>query len=438
MTVELSTLANGLRVVTHTMPQLETASLGIWVDAGARSERAENNGVAHFLEHMAFKGTTSRDARAIAEEIEDVGGYLNAQTGVESTAYYARILKGDVELAVRLLADILRDSVLAEEEIERERDVILQEIASVNDTPDDLVHDVALATAFPDQPLGRPILGTEASVEAMTRETLSGFLAEQYAPTGMVLSAAGAVEHGALVALAEGLLGDLPARKAPEASPGRYVGGGRSIERDSEQAQVILALEAPGVLAPDYIALQVLSGLLGGGISSRLFQEVREKRGLCYSIYTYQLGCRDCGLLGVHAGTRGDQVAELQDVVVEQIVDLAHTGPGEAELARAKAQLRAGLAMSLESSSSRADQLAHHIQMLGRVLGLEELVSQVEAVTVADVRDLVGRLVLAGEPTWVQMGPELPQHEQGALVDGLAGRRTPARPGAGRAKRRAG
>ncbi len=402
---EITTLPNGLRVMTETMPRLETACVGVWVDVGARYEAAEVNGVAHMLEHMAFKGTRRRSARGIAEEIENVGGSLNAYTSREHTAYYARVMADDVPLATDLLADILQHSAFEEEELEKERQVILQEIGQVQDTPDDLVFDLFQEQAYPDQPVGRSILGPEEIVEAMPRRALVDYMGAYYGPSRLVLAGAGKVEHDRLVDLADRLFRDLPAAGKSDAERARYAGG-RTVEHrpDLEQVHVCLGVEAFGYHDPDYFALQVLSTALGGGMSSRLFQEVRENRGLCYSIYSFGAAYEDTGLLGVYAGTGEAELAQLFPVIGEEIEALI-TEPTEAELVRARAQLKAGMLMALESAYSVADDMARQLLCFGRRIPTEEVVAKIEAVDVEAVRRVGRRLFAGGEPTLTVLGP---------------------------------
>lgn len=406
MTTEITTLANGLRVVTHEMPHVETVSLGTWVGVGARHDPEPVNGIAHFLEHMAFKGTGRRTAQDIAEEIESIGGDLNAATSLESTAYYARILKGDEATALDVLADILRNSRFEADEIERERDVILQEIAATYDSPDDVVYDLAQATAYPDQPLGRTILGTETSVEAITAEELRSYLAARYAPENMVVSAAGAVRHGGVVDLVERYFGDFASggRGEPESmGPAIYRGGATAATRPFEQCHVIIGFEGPRYGADDYFAAQVMSGLLGGGMSSRLFQEIRERRGLCYSIYSSVYGLSDTGVLTIHAATGPELADELLSVMSGEIRRLAEDGPTDAEVKRSKAQLKAGLMMGLESSAARAEQMARQLLGRDRLIGKDELVQKVDEVTPQDVKRVLHAMI-GGVPTVAVVG----------------------------------
>ena len=401
--VRLTRLPSGLTVVSEDMPRVETASIGAYVDAGTRDEAAAENGVSHFLEHMAFKGTARRDAAAIAREIEDVGGHLNAYTARENTAYYAKVLKDDLPLAADILGDILSHSTFAAEEIERERGVILQEIGQANDTPDDIVFDHFQATAYADQPMGRPTLGPEEIIETMPREVLAGYMRRHYGAQRMVVAAAGAVDHDALVDLVARHFADLPAAATHAAEPARYTGGEFREERDLDQVHVVLGFPAPGYGEPSYYPTMLLSGLLGGGMSSRLFQEIREKRGLVYSIYSFHSPFRDGGMLSVYAGTGEDQAAELVPVTLEELRRVQHDVTAD-ELARAKAQLRASLLMSLESTGSRCEQLARQLQVHGRIIPIEETKARIAAVTIEQVQQAAARAFRA-TPTLAALGP---------------------------------
>ncbi len=402
--VNLHTLSNGLRVVTEHMPGLQSAAIGIWVGAGGRHERPEQNGIAHFLEHMAFKGTERRSARQIAEAIEDVGGYINAYTSREVTAYYARVLKDDVFLALDVIADILLNPVFDPREIETERGVILQEIGQALDTPDDVIFDWLQEQAYPDQPLGRAILGPPERVQNFTRDDLIGFVAEHYGPEQMILSAAGAVDHDALVREAERLFGHLEARKAPEAPLARFAGGEMRRVKTLEQAHFALAFESPDYTAPNFYTAQVYTVALGGGMSSRLFQEIREQRGLCYTIFAQTGAYADTGMTTIYAGTSGDQLAELANITVDEMRRAAADMRPE-EVARARAQMKAGLLMGLESPSNRAERLARMLQVWGRVPDVQEAVERIDSVTTGDVREFGGRLVAEAPTAMALYGP---------------------------------
>lgn len=404
MSTEVTRLANGLTVSSHRMEQLETVSLGMWVAAGARHETVAEHGVSHFLEHMAFKGTRRRSARDIAEEIENVGGELNAATSLETTAYYARVLKGDAGLALDILADILQNSRFYHVEVEREREVVLQEIAGIFDSPEEMAYDLLQEAAFPNQPVGRAIIGTRESVGRLNPEDLKGFLFNKYLASGMVLSAAGAVDHGALVGHAEALFGSLNVGAPGRVEPAQYVGGCRSGKKSFEQCHLLVGFHSSSYKERDYFATQVFSGLLGGGMSSRLFQEVRERRGLCYSIYSSAWGLADAGLFTIHAATGQEQMDELGQVLCDELVKLAQTRVAERELERSKAQLKAGLLMGLESSSARAEQMARHMMAYDRLIAPSELIERVEEVTAETLRALAASLVHRAAPSIAVVG----------------------------------
>jgi predicted Zn-dependent peptidase len=388
------------------MPEVETVSLGIWVGAGSRSEASGEHGVAHFLEHMAFKGTARRSAKDIAEEIEAVGGDLNAATGVDSTAYYARVMRKDLALALDILSDIIVSPRFDRGELARERDVILQEIAAALDSPDDIAFDLVQEAAFPDQPVGRPILGTVESVSRFKRAHLGSYLAAHYHGPNMVLAAAGAVDHSALVAEAERRLGSFDTGSAPQPESALYEGGARHSERSFEQTHLVLAFQAPAYRHPDYFTAQICAGALGGGMSSRLFQEVRERRGLCYAIYSFSSGLADSGMFAIHAAGGPERAHELFAVIRDELVKAADEGFREDEIARVKAQLKMGLLTVLESSSARAEQLARQILIHGRPLTTEELIEKVEQVEAADLQALVARM-LSSPLSLATVGPIL-------------------------------
>ncbi|MEM8951526.1 MAG: pitrilysin family protein [Pseudomonadota bacterium] len=403
---QVTRLDNGLRVATQHMPSVQTASIGVWVDAGARHERPEVNGVAHMLEHMAFKGTERRSARVIVEEIENVGGQLNAYTSRENTAYYARVLADDLPLAADILADILQNSTFEAEELERERGVILQEIGQTLDTPDDLIFDLFQETAFPDQSLGRSILGPAEIVSGMTREQLTGYMGEHYAPERMILSAAGKVEHERLVELGDELFQKLPARSsdAVDVQSGRYAPGDLRKERELEQVHLILGLPGFSYHDDDFYALQILSAMLGGGMSSRLFQEVREKRGLAYSVFSFAACYRDTGVFGIYAGTGGEQTAELVPVLCDELKALIGSALEE-EITRARAQLKASMMMGLESCFAQSEDIARQLLIFGRRIPQEETIAEIDAVDKEAIRRVGERLVEGVRPSLAAIGP---------------------------------
>jgi predicted Zn-dependent peptidase len=403
MSVAVTTLKSGINVVTDTMPHLETASLGVWINAGSRDERHDEHGISHFLEHMAFKGTRRRTARQIAEEIEAVGGDLNAATGAETTAYYARVLKADVPLALDVLSDILSEPAFERDELVREQNVIVQEIGAVADSPDDLIFEHLQRVAFPDQPLGRSILGTAKTVRTFDGGKLRDYLARNYRGPDIVVAAAGAIDHQAVVADVERRLASFNGPASPPPEPATFGGGSHVEKRELEQVHIALALSGVSQNDPSLYSLQTFTHAVGGGMSSRLFQEAREKRGLCYSIYTFHAPYSDVGMFGLYAGTDAADTSELMRLVVEEIANTAET-LSEPEVARAKAQMKAGILMALESSGERIGQLARQMITRGRPIPTDELVEKVEAVTVETAR-AAGRALLArGKPATAVLG----------------------------------
>ena len=399
-----STLSNGLRIVTDDMPYLETTSLGIWVDVGARYEQPELNGVSHLLEHMAFKGTDRRTALDIAEEIEAVGGHLNAYTSREHTAYFAHVLKDDAGLALDILADILQHSSFAPEELERERAVVIQEIGQTKDSPEEMIFEYLQETAYPKQPLGRSILGSAELVSGMQRETIAGYMADHYRGPRMVLAAAGRVDHDKLTEMAESLLSGIDGSDAKDFATASYGGGDHRLLKELEQAHLALAFRGVALGHKDYYSTHVAATVLGGGMASRLFQEVREKRGLAYAVYSFCTSYQDDGLFGVYAGTGEAQTGELVSVVTDEVLKLADDA-SDSEVARARAQLKAGLWMSLESPSARAEQMAKQTLVYGHTFEPDELIAKVDAVSAADVRRVLKDITAAGPLTLAALGP---------------------------------
>jgi predicted Zn-dependent peptidase len=418
MSVEVTRLPSGLSVVTDSMPHLQTSSLGVWVGSGSRDEQDNEHGISHLLEHMAFKGTGRRSARQIAEEIEAVGGDINAATSVETTAYYARVLKADVPLALDVLADILSNPTFDPTELTREQSVIVQEIGATEDAPDDLVFDYLQAIGFPDQSVGRPILGTPASVSSFKDRDLRAYLSRNYRGPDMVVAATGAVEHSAVVGEVERLFGGFNGTAAPAPLPARFGGGSRLEARDLEQVHIALALEGLPQRDPTLYSLHVFANILGGGMSSRLFQEVRETRGLCYAIYAYHAPYSDTGMFGLYAGTDAADAPELMRVVVDELAAAA-ANISEVEVARAKAQMKAGLLMALESSGARAQQLANQMFAYGRPIPLDEIVARIEAVTVASTRAAGSALIARSRPAIAALGPGKGLETAAAIVDSL-------------------
>jgi len=403
MSIRVTTLPNGLRVATDTMDSVESVSVGAWIGVGARHEPESVNGVAHMLEHMAFKGTERRSALAIAEEIEAVGGYLNAYTGREQTAYYGKVLAADVPLCVDILGDILQNSTFDPTELERERQVILQEIGQADDTPDDIIFDHFQTAAYPGQALGRPVLGSTEIVAGMSRDSVKGYMRSHYGVGTMLVSAAGKVEHQALVDLVGRHFEKIGPSQPAQAEPASYAGGEVRDERDLEQTHVVIGLPGLGYHDPDHYAMQVFSTLFGGGSASRLFQEVREKRGLAYSIYSFGAAFVDGGTFGIYAGTSPAQVNELIPVLADELAKIGDTLT-DAELNRARTQLKAGMLMSRESTGSRAESLANQMLIFGRPIPPAETIAKIDAVDPAAIRRVLAK-IRAGKPTVAAVGP---------------------------------
>ncbi|KZY04090.1 MULTISPECIES: M16 family metallopeptidase [unclassified Sulfitobacter] len=404
MSLNQHRLSNGFRIVTEHMPGLASASVGIWVNAGGRHELQQQNGIAHFLEHMAFKGTATRSSLQIAEAIEDVGGYINAYTSREVTAYYVRVLENDVALGLDVIADILRNPVLDDSEIETERGVILQEIGQALDTPDDVIFDWLQEEAYPDQPIGRSILGPAERVSSFSRDDLRSFIADHYGPEQMILAAAGAVDHDEIVRLAEKLFGDMPAKPLFDVEAARFRGGEIRQIKPLEQAHFALGLESPGYKADDIYIAQIYASALGGGMSSRLFQEIRESRGLCYTIFASAGAYADTGMMTIYAGTSAEQLPELATITIDEMKRAA-ADMSPAEVARARAQMKAGLLMGLESPSNRAERLARLVQIWDRVPPLDETIARIDAVTTGDVRDFAETMALGAPAALALYGP---------------------------------
>lgn len=392
MTIQISELSNGMRIVTENMPGYGSATVGVWTMVGSRHETLAQNGISHFLEHMAFKGTTRRTAKRIAEDIESVGGAINAYTGRERTAYYARVLKQDVGTAIDVIADILRDSILDSDDIETERGVILQEINQSEDTPDDIVFDWTQELSYPDQALGRAILGTRERVKSFERAAFQDYIKTHYTPKRMVLVAAGAVDHDAIVKQAENLFGDIDTieHQKPE-ELARFNSGQLIRSKDLEQAHYVFSMPAPGRTDPKRFEAIIVSNILGGGMSSRLFQKAREELGLCYTIFTSVCFNSDSGHLTVYSGTGADQVKTLAELVCTEMVRLTDTLT-EKELVSTKAQLRAGTIMSQESSSSRCERLAGDIIHFGKVRSLDNIIATIDQITVQKSKEMAAEL----------------------------------------------
>lgn len=405
MSAALTRLANGLTVAVDPMPGARSAAVGLYAAVGSRSEPEGKGGLAHMVEHMVFKGAGGRDARAIAEAIEDVGGSLNAWTARDQTVFHARTLPADVGLALELIADLTRAPKLDEGELEREKSVILSELGECRDAPDDLIHDHLFEAAFGGQPLARPVLGSETSISGLTRDDCLGWLATEYRPERLVIAAAGAVEPDAFADCAERLFGDLEPLAVPAIPQAVFVGGVRSDRKSAEQTH--LAFAFPGLPAShdSAPALALFSQAVGGGMSSRLFQELREERGLAYSIYSWTQGFAETGLFGVNLSTDKARAAEAM-ALARATVARAAENLSDAELGRARAQVEAGLIMALETPQGRADSMARSIEIFNRIMTLDEMLGELRNVAACDART-VAQAMLGGPIALASIGGKL-------------------------------
>jgi predicted Zn-dependent peptidase len=400
--MKLTTLPGGLKVASRQMPGIETAAIGLYTEAGSRHEAARLNGLAHLFEHMVFKGAGGRSAREISEAIEDVGGDLNACTERDGTSFTASVLAEHVPLAVELLADLVLRPHFDASDLDREKDVVLQELGEARDTPNDIIFDDLWSAAFADQPLGRPVLGDEGSIEAIGLTDLADWRSERYRAGSMTLVGAGKIDHGALVALAEERLADLPSGEVEAPEPGRFTGGTRVGRGSSDQAHMTLGFPAPAQRDPDYFAARFFSDIVGGGMSSRLFQKVREDRGLAYSVYSHLQPYSDAGLFYIYAATarrESGKAAQLIEETLAAAVD--EITPREVE--RVRTQARAGLLMSIESPWGQAQYLARQLSVYGRLVEPSEVIAELEAVTLDEVRE-AGRKMLAGPKARATIG----------------------------------
>jgi predicted Zn-dependent peptidase len=394
MTMQLTTLSNGLKVASRAMPGIETAAVGLYSDAGSRHEPARLNGIAHLFEHMVFKGAGGRSAREISEAIEDVGGDLNAATERDGTSFTASVMAEHLDLGVELIADMILRPHFAEADLEREKDVVLQELGEARDTPSDIIFDDLWSAAFDDQPLGRPVLGDEASIEAITVADLHAWRTGQYSAGSLALVAAGKVDHAHLVALAEAQFGSLAPGTTAAPEPARFTGGTRVSRVSSEQAHLTLAFSGPAQRDPDYFAARMFADIVGGGMSSRLFQQVREDRGLAYSVYAALHPYSDAGLLYVYAATARRESAAAAQLIDDVIADTVETVTAR-EVDRVRTQSRAALLMSMESPWGQAHYVARQLAVYGRLVEPADVIAELDAVTLDQVR-AAGRKMLAG------------------------------------------
>jgi predicted Zn-dependent peptidase len=399
------TLANGVRVVADPAPGFETLALTVVAGRGARAEDEARSGWAHLLEHMVFKGAGARSARDIVEAIEAQGGSINAATGYERTSFQVRSLAGGLRLGLEVVADLMQRPTLDQADLTQEVGVIAQEIAEAADTPDDYVFELAQAAAFTGQPLGRPVLGTEASIRAADPLALEAWRSQLYSPDHLVVSAAGAIDEAELLELAERLFGEARSVEGPETAPASFVGGRAAETKLLEQAHLVFFLPGVGAVDPDYFAARVFTEALGGGMSSRLFQEARERLGLAYAIDAFAESYQETGPIGVYAGCAAKDAVALARVVASEYRKLAD-GVGEAELARAKTQLKASLFMARESLSARAEQAAAQLLVFGRLLTTQEIAAAIDAVSAGDLTRLASRLVTPKLSAPAVLGPK--------------------------------
>lgn len=402
---EVISLRNGARLVVDPMQGIETAAVGIWADAGAMDEREDENGAAHLLEHMAFKGTGTRNAKKIAEEIEAVGGHINASTGYQRTGYYARVLGEDVGLAIDILCDILTDPALDRGELEKEKEVVVQEIGEAADMPDDVVNELLQAEAFKGQALGRTILGTPQSVRSQSSAGLRSFLSRLYTKDEVIFAAAGAVDADKVARDFETRFPDLKSR-AENARRSRptYKGGTAHDQRDIEQCHIAAAFPGVGYDHADYFAMSVFVEALGGGMASRLFQTIREERGLAYSVYAYADYYAGAGLLGLYFGVDGENAAEAVALARAEITAMAERVE-DIELARAKSMLKAMRVMGQESPAGRIESASNQLLTFGEVISTAEIKARVDAVSAADIRRCAQRALATSAPSLAVVGP---------------------------------
>lgn len=401
--IKMTTLKNGLRVITDTVEAVESVALGVWAGVGTRNEDLKHNGVAHMVEHMLFKGTKRRDAQAIVEEIEAVGGHMNAYTSREVTSYHCHLVKEEMPLALDVIADMLQHHTMPQAEVEKERSVILQEIGMATDTPDDIIFDEYYETAYPGQGLGAPILGRPEIIAGMQRDSLMDYVQTFYGPRQIVVSAAGNLDHDDFVARVETLFTALPGKASGAPQAAHYKAGEIRTNRELEQAHIVLGFEGLSRLDPQFYAAQALSAILGGGMSSRLFQEIRENRGLVYTIYSFHSGYSDAGNFGIYAGTGPESLPELIPAICGEVLRIANDVT-ETELARSKAQMKASILMARESMMTRADQQAKHLLQRGEILDIAKLTARIEAVDVAALKAVASR-IFTSKPTLAALGP---------------------------------
>ncbi|WP_312562302.1 pitrilysin family protein [Anaerospora sp.] len=401
-----SVLPNGIRVVSEAIPYVKSVTLGVWVGTGSRSEQQHNHGISHFIEHLLFKGTTSRSAKDIAEVVDEVGGQLNAFTAKEYTCYYIKVVDTHMELAIDILSDMLINSRFDPEDIAREREVVLEEVKMYEDSPDELVHDIHLDRNWSGHALGRNILGTAESISAFDRSLVLDYYHDFYTPDNMVVAAAGNLSHELLVELTDRFFSKLASKKAAVVHPVPLLTPTRIFQaKDTEQVNLCLGTVSVAQNAPEIYPVHILNNILGGGISSRLFQSIREERGLAYSVYSYQTNYSDAGLLTVYAGTRPANTEQVIQLILAEISKLKKAGITEKELTRAKEQIKGSLLLGLESSSSRMSRIGKMEITLGKFITLDEVVEKIEQVTVPTIQSITEQLFRPETFCFTALGP---------------------------------
>ena len=403
MQIQQTTLENGLRIITSERPQTETVSLGIWVNTGAAYETEDINGISHFIEHMVFKGTKKRNSLQISEEIENVGGQNNAYTSREFTAFYAKMLKNDVELSLDVIADFIMSPLFPEDEMVKEKEVVVQEIKQTFDTPDDIIFDYFQEKAFPNQPLGRAILGSAQKVRSFSADIMHKYMQSNYAAENTVVVAVGNLKHETFVNMVKSRMDSYRAKKTFTVEPQIYQGGFYAEKRDIEQAHVVLGFKGIEYSNLQYYPVSIFSTLFGGGMSSRLFQEIREKRGLVYTVYCFTNSHTGNGLYGIYAGTSGSELNKLLPVVADEIKKVVQEKVSPKELDRAKVQLKASMLMALESSSATAEVIARQMLLYNRVIPTQEIIDRVDAVSLEDVQK-AAQMLFSTRPTYTLLG----------------------------------
>lgn len=412
------TLPNGVRIVTEEIPYVRSVSVGIWVGAGSRDEDQSNNGVAHFIEHMMFKGTTTRTAKEIAETLDAVGGQLNAFTSKEYTCYYAKVLDEHLDIAIDLLSDMFFNSTFREDDLAKEKNVVIEEIKMYEDAPDELVHDIFAGTLWSGHALGRPVIGNEKIIKALDKEAVIGFKERFYVPDSIVIALAGNIKHEAVVSKLTPLFSDIE-RKTGDKNSSVPCTTSQVNFKKKDTEQVHLCIGTPGLPLDheNIYVLHMMNSILGGGISSRLFQEIREERGLAYSIYTYHSSYRDAGLFSVYAGLSRNNLRQVVSLIGKEMKDLRLNGITREELVRTKEQLKGSIFLGLENVSNRMTRLGKSELCLNRVVTVEEAIERINKVTLDEVKELAAKFFQGNNIVVSAIGPEVDDEALNVVVE---------------------